>query len=246
VSSKGRDLGLVGLIIGFIALWIFVGAIPLILLCAPLLIRRERRQWRKLARQGRAIEWNEASRRAAEGTGTFVVRRAYPWGFADLWFLNIPFGDVDPSHEMPQWSESPRVQRRMSRAGRDRIESLARSAMRVRFRRRERKRASSELEKLPCIECDHFAHVARTGKLSNPFTRPFDDPSLEALRRKRDRLLDLRDEHFGTGELEAARRTHEQITAIERALRAAQGSPSFNSAETVSCPPAAPINSGKR
>jgi hypothetical protein len=218
--SQSMESYLLGLI-GGIALLIFM--IPVIvlltLLCSPLFLYRERRLWIKLRQQGRTIHWRDAARHAGDGLGTFVVKGAYPWGFADLWFVSVPIARLDPAGEMPRWSERPELLGRLSRAARNRLESLAQSASRVQLPSRSRKRISVELQKLSGIEFGHFAHVARTGELSDPFATPFADKALELLRLERERLLDLQDEWLYKSEYEAARPVHNQIQAVERKLR---------------------------
>lgn len=164
-SRRLSDWG-VQFIVGPIVVLTTFGLFLLGWMCAPILFWREHRRRMGLKRRGRTIDWVDALRLASDDAGTFVVQRAYPYGFQDLWFIAVPLRELDPAGTIPRWGTLPRPGHDTSRAAFNRLDVLAPVAKRVQWPLFRGLYVSQELTRMPTVEAPDFVHLAATWGIS--------------------------------------------------------------------------------
>ena len=191
-----------------------------------------KRQLKELEQQGRVLDWQEARARVVAGSGTFMVD-GDPWRIRYLWWIHLSRDALDPAGSFESWNGNFRTLLIGCSSRRD-LERVIHGAFFVRQHRPHYAAIPDQLVRLPTIEIDRsLLKVALTGEVTDPISWPTGDPTSDAIRAERDRLLDLRDQAVNQAEYEQLTEIDRQVKALEQQFLAMTGAAPVERRDTM-------------
>ena len=191
-----------------------------------------KRQLKELEQQGRVLDWQEARARVVAGSGTFMVD-GDPWRIRYLWWIHLSRDALDPAGSFESWNGNFRTLLIGCSSRRD-LERVIHGAFLVRQHRPHYAAIPDQLVRLPTIEIDRsLLKVALTSEVTDPISWPTGDPTSDAIRAERDRLLDLRDQAVNQAEYEQLTEIDRQVKALEQQFLAMTGAAPVERRDTM-------------